>query len=742
MVGIAALALGIGQPAIAQDAAFVGSIECRQCHETQFEGWLKSDHRNAMQPADSKNVLGDFNDVNVVFHGIESRLYRDDGGYKIDTVDANGKPATFDIAYTFGHYPLQQYLVDIGRGHLQALNIAWDSRGSNQGGQRWYHLQRDEAIEPSHPFFWTNHFQNANSRCIECHATNVSKNYATETSSYATDWSEAGVGCETCHGPASRHLELARNNALSEQNTGFDRPLPTRIGWTYAENESIARPTGAADRSFLDTCGGCHSRRASLGDVEAQANLHDQYRLALLEPGLYFADGRIDDEVFVLGSFLQSKMYARGVTCGNCHEPHSGELLAEGNALCAQCHKPDVFDRSEHHRHPDGSSGAQCIACHMPERLYMQVDWRADHSFSIPDPALSEITGSTDACAGCHEGKSTNWAAGQLEEWGVQPRQQRWALLNHGMERQDMLAFLDFAQQPPEPNLTSLRRASLLVKAGAFPSRLAAETAARSLDDPDPLLRRAAVGALQSMPPDLRWQRLSPLIEDPVRSVRFDVAGALADIAPQLNVADGARLEKLLDEYRAYLQFSADSPSGQLALGNLDASLGFSILAENAYLRALEIEPGFVPALINLADIYRSTGRDPESRKLLTRALEIAPDSANVNHAYGLYLVRSGRTSEALTYLAAATELEDTSPRHIYVYAVALDSTGQTGSAIRLIDSASADWPNNLDLSFLQVAYMDKTGSTAGIHRYLSVLARVAANSPQVQGWMRKYGGS
>ena len=244
------------------------------------------------------------------------------------------------------------------------------------------------------------------------------------------------------------------------------------------------------------------------------------------------------------------------------------------------------------------------------------------------------------------------------------------------------------------------------------------------------------------MPAEVRWQLLSPLIDDPVRSVRFEVAGALADVFTQLSESDATRLQKLLDEYRESLAFNADSPTGQLALGNLDSALGFSILAEDAYRRALDIEPGFVPALINLADLYRSTGRDHESEKLLLQAIDIAPDSANANHAYGLFLVRSGKSSEAMPYLAKATRMEDSSPRHVYVYAVALDSNGQTAEAIQLIDELNNQWPNNIDLSFLQVAYMDKTGNTDGIHRYLSLLARVAANSPQVQGWMRKYGGS
>ena len=300
--------------------------------------------------------------------------------------------------------------------------------------------------------------------------------------------------------------------------------------------------------------------------------------------------------------------------------------------------------------------------------------------------------------------------------------------------------FRDYASSPPNLNLTPIRQATLLSKLAGFPSRLSVEAASSQLANPDPLIRRAAVSALRPMQAELRWQLLNPLIEDPVKVIRLEVASVLADALVQLEGKDADRLGKLIDEYREALNYNADSPSGQLSIGNLEASLGFSILAENAYLRSLEIEAYYVPTLINLADLYRATGRDHEARKLLQLALEVAPDSANTNHAYGLFLVREGKQDEALEYFATAIEQQDSSPRNVYVYAVALDSLGQTDAAMKAIDAASKSWPNNLDLSFLQVSYMDKSGQTAGIQRYLTLLHSVASNSPQVKAWIAKYG--
>jgi predicted CXXCH cytochrome family protein len=721
---------------------FIGSDRCIECHQQEYADWRQSDHRKAMQPADKDNVLGDFDNVTVEFHDIETRLFQQGNNFRVVTTGLNGDLQQFEIKYTFGHYPLQQYLVDIGNGYLQALNIAWDSRSSAEGGQRWFHLQANEDIDPEHPFFWTRHFQNSNSRCIECHSTDFRKNYDPENSNYETSWSETGVGCESCHGPASQHVALATARQLDGTLNGFNRRRMSGLSWEFLGNDDIASPTGIINDADIDTCGGCHSRRSSTADASPGVAYHQQYRLALLEAGPYFSDGQINEEVYVMGSFLQSKMQRKGVTCSNCHNPHSGKLIAEGNALCAQCHKPTAFDTPVHHHHQQDSAGAQCVNCHMPERLYMSVDLRRDHSFPIPDPLLSTISNAPNACTSCHLGKTDNWAAETLKGWGVAERQNIWAAINQGLDKNDSLKFRTYALNSPALKLASIRQATLISKLSAFPSRLGIDTISPQLANPDSLIRRAAVSALQGVPVQLRWQLLNPLIEDPVKVIRFEVASGLVDALVQLTGEDAERLGKLIDEYRESLDYNSDSPAGQLGIGILEARLGYSILAENAYLRALEIEPNFVPALINLSDFYRSTGRDPESRDLLLNALQVAPDSAITNHAYGLYLVRSGKQEQALAYFETAIRQGDSNPRHVYVYAVALDSVGQTGVAINVIDAAGKIWPNNLELSFLQVSYMDKIGKTDGIHRYLSLLASVAANAPQVRAWISKYGAS
>ena len=407
-----------------------------------------------------------------------------------------------------------------------------------------------------------------------------------------------------------------QGNNLTDENNGFARRAKPRSNWAFADGAAIATPSGERDDSYLDACGACHSRRSTSGNVEALAPYHDHYRLALIEPGLYFEDGQIDDEVFVLGSFLQSKMHQKGVTCGNCHDPHSGKTLADGNALCAQCHQPNTFDTQAHHRHEPGSSGALCVDCHMPQRVYMTVDPRRDHSFPIPDPGRSLDSATPNACNLCHDDKTADWAVESMRGWGITVTTSRWAAINLGLDLQDSLVFHDYARNPPS-DLPALRAATLLSKMSAFPSRLAFERASEQLSSPDPLLRRAAVGVLQAAPPEARWQLLSPLIEDPLQSVRHEVAIALADMSAQVTGNDAERLEGLTDDLRESLEYHADSPAGQMAIGNLELRSGFPILAEQAFKQALEIEPSFVPALINLADLYRALGSEGEALSLI-----------------------------------------------------------------------------------------------------------------------------
>ena len=408
-----------------KQSAFVGATACAGCHETEYELWRGSDHDLAMQEATAESVLGNFNDEKFSNYGLTSRFFRRGTEFWVETDNASGDIEAFQIRYAFGVDPLQQYLIKLPGGRLQALSIAWDSRPADEGGQRWFHLYPDEPISHDDPLHWTGSLQNWNYMCAECHSTNLQKNYSATDDSYATTWSEIDVACESCHGPGSTHIAWAE-----EGSPGSDSRLVLSLDDHGSAHWQLNQSTGIAKLSELpmriqrqpEACGRCHSRRGNItADYEYGRPLLDTHMPALLEPGLYYSDGQILDEVYVYGSFLQSKMYRAGVTCSDCHDPHSQALKADGAAsnVCSECHVSTRFARTEHHFHE--SSAVQCVDCHMPARNYMVIDARRDHSFRIPRPDLSVATGSPNACLNCHSEQTNAWAAAAIEKWVGKP---------------------------------------------------------------------------------------------------------------------------------------------------------------------------------------------------------------------------------------------------------------------------------------------------------------------------------
>lgn len=681
------------------EAAFVGSERCGSCHQDEHRRWRQSHHAMAMAPATADTVRGDFADSRFRYAGQETRFYRQDEQYWVETPGPDGELTKYLIRYTFGVSPLQQYLIAFPRGHYQALSIAWDDRPSEQGGQRWFHLYPDDAVTHDDPLFWTGPYHNWNSRCAECHSTGLEKNYELDSASYQTTWREISVGCEACHGAGSRHSAWAEAGA-NGKDKGLLAPLSDDRLWAFAEGPiAVQRVPAAADTGEVAVCARCHSRRSVIGPWQANSAYIDAHIPSLLSPPEYHADGQIQDEVFEAGSFWQSRMFHAGVVCSDCHEPHSGRLRAEGNGVCAQCHRADVFDSPAHHRHADNSSGGQCVNCHMPERNYMVIDGRRDHSFRIPDPWLSVDQDTPNACNHCHAEQSAEWAVAALERWGVtKPDAHRFSRLlalanGHGSEAPDARRTLGGdGIYPAIVRATALAQMELQSEADIA-------VLLKGLSDDDPLVRMGAVRAFQAAPPALRQRLLWPLLDEPVKAVRLEAVRLLSAVpADRLSDEQQAVYTRGLAEFIEAQQLTADFAGSWLNLAEVHVNRGDYRLAEQAYRRAIEREPAFIPALLNLADLYRMLERDAEARPLLERALTIAPDDAAVQFSYGLLLVRNRDYRAALDYLKRASVLAPAVARYSYVYAVALQSLGRAGEARAVAESALARHPGDRDL--------------------------------------------
>jgi predicted CXXCH cytochrome family protein len=726
-------------------AAFVGSEACAGCHQAETALWKGSQHKHAMQHATAASVLGNFDDAGFDYFGVHSRLFKKDSRFFVETDGPDGKLATFEIKYTFGVDPLQQYLIEFPDGRIQALSIAWDSRPKDQGGQRWFHLYPNEEIRHDDVLHWTRLNQNWNFMCAECHSTGVRKNYDADADRFHTTWTEISVGCEACHGKGSNHVAWARSQRSwfgkdEDPRKGLAVLLDERDGVTWKPDPKTGNPqrsiAPALTRREVETCGLCHARRGQFSEdwVPGQP-LSDTHAVSLLARGLYHADGQMLDEVYNYGPFKQSRMFAAGVTCSDCHEPHAAKLRAPGNGVCLQCHASGKYEVASHHRHEGVTPPVTCASCHMPVSTYMVLDKRHDHSLRIPRPDLSVKLSTPNACNNCHADKSAQWAADAIERWHGPIRKgfQNYAEAFQASwtDRADAAVLL--AAVAANPTAPAIARASALSELHSRVSPANIEFARKGLADPDPMVRVAALDMLDGLPGDRIWPLLSPLLSDPSRGIRIRAASILAAL-PTTNqpASDRAAFERAAAEFVAAQRLNADRPEARSTLGNFYARRRLTTDAEAEYRAALRLSPQYAPAAINLADLYRQLGRDGDGEGALRTAITSSPQDAGLHHALGLNLIRQKRPNDALDELRKATELEPDRSRYAYVYAVALHSSGRADESIEVLKKSLIRHPDDRDTLLALVTFNRDSGNIAAALEYAEQLSRLAPNDPEL----------
>ena len=725
---------------------YVGKEQCATCHAQEAEAWSHSDHALAMQEASDKSVLGNFNDPKFTKDGVTSAFYKKDGKFYVRTDGPDGKLHDYELSYTFGYYPLQQYLVPFPNGRLQSLVLAWDSRAKDQGGQHWFHLYPNQKMPNTDPLHWTGPNQTWNFMCADCHSTNLRPNYDLAKNSYDTTWSEINVSCEQCHGPGSQHVAWARarKNSTDKKVEGpngltVDLRTPDGSWWLMKPGDVTMHWKGQPrTRTELETCAPCHSRRRPIvSHYEPGQHFLDAYVPSLLEEGVYFADGQILEEDYEYGSFLQSKMYQKGVSCSDCHDPHTGKLPPVSlNQACGKCHLLAKFGAPEHHHHKAGSTGALCVNCHMPAKTYMVVDVRRDHSFRVPRPDFSVTHGTPNACTQCHRDKPAKWAADAVVKWyGANRRQEpRFvAAMDAGRRgtltaEKQLAALITDSEQPGIARATALSLLPQYVTSITFPAIQA------GLNDTDALVRREAIRALEPLPPRDRLELAGPLLADPIRSVRIEAARLLAGTPSDLLQAEvKSSLDRATSEYIASEMATAERPESHINLALFDTQMGHVSEAENELQTALRLDPGSVPAMVNLADLYRMQNRDDQSEQWLEKAVAVAPDAAEPIHALGLLKVRQKQYPEALGLLARAAALLPGNVRYSYVYAVALNSTRQTKKAITILEQAHNRRPADRDVLLALTTIERDSGNFPLAIQYARQLAELSPGDPQTQ---------
>lgn len=710
-------------------ATYVGQEKCVSCHQAEAELYSGSHHDLAMQPATEATVLANFDNVSLEHHGVVNRMFREGDKFIVHTEGPDGQMRDYEIKYVFGVEPLQQYMVEFPHGEgrsreglprVQVLRLCWDTVKGE-----WYYLPPpdvDEKLEPTDDLHWTGIAQRWNNMCAECHSTDYQKNFEPpnpalvassgsqpETSDisgrYSSTFIEIDVACEACHGPGSVHVELA------------DQWFP---GWNRKRGYGLANLKLSAEHQ-IQACAPCHSRRnVVFGGFRAGDNYYDHYSNQLLTEGIYYPDGQVLDEDYVHGSFIQSKMYHKGIRCSDCHDPHTARLKHEGNAVCTSCHQHPAakYDSVGHHFHEPESEGAQCVNCHMPATTYMAVDARRDHSLRIPRPDMSLAINTPNACTGCHlEPQNVSPEKhDQLvlyQDWMQHAREgdeevqaelaradrwcneacDRWYGENRRREPHFGLAIAAGQQHAPD---AAQRLQELLERRGAegpyiaratalqtlleVDSAAAASAAAEALKDDHPLVRSVAAGVLGgSSTPSLSVTLLERALQDPVRIVRTEAARNLLDYPRQMwSSGSGAALRNALQELEEGLQYNNDRAGAHLALGILAEQQGRNQQAIQHYQTAIAVEPSVTGPRTNLAALLErqlssraaSSSGEPSPlqeeisrlRKaelpLLERDVKLLPEGAALQYRYGLALYLDGQHEKALEHLVIAAELD------------------------------------------------------------------------------------
>ncbi len=695
-------------------AAYAGSASCKTCHPAPFDAWKQSDHALALgwEKLGTPPFAPELSDGFIPGMGgnwfVESigpglRFHRDPPD--------SGKTGAWTHS-AIGIDPIQQYIAPFPGGRYQVLPLAYDTMK-----KEWFDLTgAPEAFAgPAEPAPWDSREAAANTACLFCHTTGYDKGYDIARDAYESRWREAGVSCETCHGPALEHVrwqEAARRRTAPKPKNSKD-PFSASL-----------RQTG---KPLMETCASCHARRMELdGKFRPGDSFHDHFILSLLETEIYHADGQIRGEVYEYASFLQSKMHAKGITCHDCHDPHTSRPRASGNALCLTCHEPH-FAAPAHTLHAAGSPGSLCVSCHMPVTTFMKRDPRRDHSFSLPEPELTIRYGLPNACNSCHADKSPAWASERLRaafgpaDAGVLAR----AGAIEAARRGDPAAVPELLCRIQDPEEPAVWRATQALLLAAWTDRPEVARAVKTLlGDPDPLARMAATRALgRSVRPET-LSALAARLADSHRAVRHEAAGALAPHAARLSGRDRDAFEKARAEYAETNLYHADQPIGRYNLGLLHEALEETPEARTRYEEALSLDPAFTPASVNLGMLLARLGDLHGAEGAFRRAAAANPRSAAVLFNLGLLYAGARRFPEAAQTLEEAVRIDPTFPRARYNLALALAETQQLDRASEILSALIAEesTPEHLwALATLHLRRGDVAMAREVAHRILAI---------------------
>ncbi len=669
-----------------------------------------------MQIADSTSVLADFNGEKFTSQGVTSHFYKKDNDFYVNTEGPDGNYHEYKVIYTFGITPLQQYIVQFPNGHYQCLRTAWDSVDN-----KWFDLYPDFKVVHSEWLHWSRGGLNWNNMCADCHSTNVSKNYDEKTHSYNTEYSIINVNCEACHGPGKQHVEDVN-----------------RLGDDYSDTGTFQMTLNTKPKELVDQCARCHMRREQFSEYfNFEGTMLDHYYPQLLAERLYHPDGQILDEVYVYGSFVQSKMYQNNVTCYNCHNSHSLKLRFDGNKLCAQCHLPEQYDTPKHHFHKENTEASQCINCHMTGKYYMGNDFRRDHSFRIPRPDLSLKYGSPNACTGCHEDKDDKWAWSEFKkQYGEVDSIHFSEKLAPGIVREPG-AHIGLTELMNDKSQPEIARASAARTLSNYNSQNFIDEYIALLNDESPLVRGASIDVLSEINNTDYVSSFLPLLKDVKRSIRIKAFYGLSGLGEsQIPEKYKDAYQKVKKEFFTHLKTNSDFAGGRIKKANYYLKKGNLQKAIEGYESALEIDVLNNPARLSLANLYYQNQNFNKAEKAFKTVIKQESEYGPVYFSLGLLYAELNRIDDAIEQMKNAIDRMPENTRAYYNLSLLYDKKQDSKSAEKeLIKGLEIDATNESLLYALAYHYSN-TNQTEKAINTLNRLIELYPNNSQYIGFL------
>ncbi len=627
----------------ADQSGYTGSSSCIECHERFYKLWSTSHHGLAMQPytpALGKSKLTAHTD-DIVIKDAKYRFVTSDDGAVV-TEAASGKIKKYPVAHAMGGKNVYYFLTPLDKGKLQVLPVAYDVNE-----KKWFDTAasavRHFVNQPDEPYHWTDYPYTFNTSCYGCHVSQMVNTYDLKTDTYNTVWKEPGINCESCHGPAKEHLEIAAAHPDGEGVDDWAMPiiLP-KYGYTVHQ-------TNAA-------CSNCHAKMSPLGtDFKVGEDFYQYYDLITYEHVDYYPDGRDLGENYTYTSWRQSKCVKNSdMHCLTCHTS-SGRYRFHGkeaNNACMPCHQDKVNNFTDHTHHKPKTGLTQCIQCHMPMTRFGNMN-RSDHSMRPPMPAATVKFKSPNACNLCHKKESPEWADKKVRQWHKddyqaetlklgtwiqQLRSQNWQSLD------EILAYLQSKNRDEifaNSMIRLLRSCPDEKKVGVFIQILK--------DDSSPLCRASAADALADSVMDAKVvDALVNATADSYRLVRLRAASSLSPVPSEsITAAKRPQVKKATDEFIAAMMSRPDDATGHFNLANYFMNKQKVTAAIGYFESAMRLRPDFTPTYINASMAYNQVSQNDKALAALDKALQYEPNAAAAHLNRALLLAEMGRYDES-----------------------------------------------------------------------------------------------